>query len=303
MAEKMIVSGFIKSFDGIRLFCRKQGCGPAVLLVHGACVDSDCFEPLAVLLAEKYTVYRYDRAGCGRSDEREAGDSLLANAKDLREVLGQIGLPVRVIAHSAGGAAAMKLAEMQPEIMSDLLVFEPVIIQDLIRDANRRAKLQKVAKVIQEKKNFYQAFRYFEGFLDEDQRAGQGINQNSGQGSDQSSKQGANHCAGQGADQSPSESRADCLSPEKARHVLKNCRTFFMRDFTSFMEFHPDYKRMKELPIFSGYGSLGRGSFKMEAAALLAERTGCPIIEFPGGHNAPYENPAAFISVWEASAS
>lgn len=118
-------SGTIKSFDGLKLFFQKQGCGPAVLMVHGACVDSDCFEPLAALLEKKHTVYRYDRAGYGRSESRENGDSLLANARDLLEILRQIDPPVRVIAHSAGGAVAMKLAEIQPNAMAALLVFEP----------------------------------------------------------------------------------------------------------------------------------------------------------------------------------
>lgn len=154
-------SGTIKSFDGLKLFFQKQGCGPAVLMVHGACVDSDCFEPLAALLEKRCTVYRYDRAGYGRSESREDRDSLLANARDLLEILRQIGPPVRVIAHSAGGAVAMKLAEIQPNAMSALLVFEPLIIRDLIQDADRRVQFQEISDLIQRTQNIYSKTEIF----------------------------------------------------------------------------------------------------------------------------------------------
>lgn len=256
-------SGTIKSFDGLKLFFQKQGCGPAVLMVHGACVDSDCFEPLAALLEKRCTVYRYDRAGYGRSESRENGDSLLANARDLLEILRQIDPPVRVIAHSAGGAVAMKLAEIQPNAMAALLVFEPLIIQDLIQDADRRAQFQEISDLIQRTQNIYQAFSRFEQFFDNP------------------------------------HSRAQNLSSEEVSRVLKNCKTFFLRDYESFQEYLPDYGCLRQLPILIGCSSLGENTFRREESALLAERTSRPLVVFQGGHNAPFENPEAFASQWD----
>lgn len=250
----MNASGYIKSFDGVKLFFQKQGCGPAVLMVHGACVDSDCFEPLAAFLEKEHTVYRYDRAGFGRSESRESGDSLLANERDL---------PVYVIAHSAGGAVAMKLAEIQPNAMSALLVFEPLIIRDLIQDVERRTQFQEISELIHQTQNIYLAYSRFERFFNNP------------------------------------HSRAQNLLSEEVHRVLKNCKTFFLRDFESFQGYLPDYGHLRQLPILIGCSSLGENTYRRKESALLAERTSRPLGVFQGGHNAPFENPEAFVSLWD----
>lgn len=50
-----------------RLFCRREGSGPILLLIHGVACDSEFFRETSKLLAETFTVISYDRRGYSRS--------------------------------------------------------------------------------------------------------------------------------------------------------------------------------------------------------------------------------------------
>ena len=45
-----------------RLFCRREGSGPILLLIHGVACDSEFFRETSKLLAETFTVISYDRS-------------------------------------------------------------------------------------------------------------------------------------------------------------------------------------------------------------------------------------------------
>ena len=49
-----------------RLFCRREGSGPILLLIHGVACDSEFFRETSKLLAETFTVISYDRRGYSR---------------------------------------------------------------------------------------------------------------------------------------------------------------------------------------------------------------------------------------------
>jgi pimeloyl-ACP methyl ester carboxylesterase len=61
----------VPSKDGTSIAYDRQGSGPAVILVGGAFVDRSENAPLATELAERFTVYNYDRRGRG-----DSGDTL-----------------------------------------------------------------------------------------------------------------------------------------------------------------------------------------------------------------------------------
>ena len=45
------------------LFCRREGSGPLLLLIHGVACDSEFFREASAILSKKFTVISYDRRG------------------------------------------------------------------------------------------------------------------------------------------------------------------------------------------------------------------------------------------------
>ena len=72
-----------------RLFCRREGSGPILLLIHGVACDSEFFRETSKLLAETFTVISYDRRGYSRSiaAEGENDFSVWAHAEDAADLL------------------------------------------------------------------------------------------------------------------------------------------------------------------------------------------------------------------------
>lgn len=71
------------------LFCRREGSGPLLLLIHGVACDSEFFRQASAILSEKFTVISYDRRGYSRSIPAE-GDtdfSVWAHADDAAEII------------------------------------------------------------------------------------------------------------------------------------------------------------------------------------------------------------------------
>ena len=91
---------------------------PALVCVHGACVDGVFFDGIARELACDYRVIAYDRRGCGESGDAADGRyDLAVQAADLQAVIEHIGAPANVLApavtdEGAGLGAAPVLLEM-----------------------------------------------------------------------------------------------------------------------------------------------------------------------------------------------
>ena len=90
------------------------GSGPVVLLLHGAGGSGHSFRNLIPLLAPHYRVIVPDLPGQGFTRSRTRGRfGLDAMAADLTALCHSEGLPpVAIIGHSAGGAIALRMAEM-----------------------------------------------------------------------------------------------------------------------------------------------------------------------------------------------
>ena len=75
--------------DSGRLFCRREGSGPILLLIHGVACDSEFFRETSKLLAETFTVISYDRRGYSRSiaAKGENDFSVWAHAEDAAEII------------------------------------------------------------------------------------------------------------------------------------------------------------------------------------------------------------------------
>ncbi|MGQ0567309.1 MAG: alpha/beta fold hydrolase BchO [Gemmobacter sp.] len=92
------------------------GDGPTVLMLHGAGGATHSWRGFAPLLAERYRVVMLDLPGQGftRPGPRDRF-GLDAMAEDIAALSAQEGWhPAAVIGHSAGGAIALRLAEIMP---------------------------------------------------------------------------------------------------------------------------------------------------------------------------------------------
>ena len=119
------VSGETVERDGTDLWFERRGNGPQHLLfAHGWIGSRRMWDAtIAKLDLTRYTAYRFDARGCGRSDRPVDGHTLEGYAADYEAILARIGAPVTVVAHSMGGRIAQYLAaRAHPKIERMLLV-------------------------------------------------------------------------------------------------------------------------------------------------------------------------------------
>jgi pimeloyl-ACP methyl ester carboxylesterase len=114
---------------GVSTHVETWGEGAPVLLIHGASSHIGTWRPTIVpMLKDTYLVAAYDRPGMGYTAERPAGsDTLALQANVAAGVIEQLGLkkPI-VVAHSWGGAVALRLALDRPDLVGGLVLIAPV---------------------------------------------------------------------------------------------------------------------------------------------------------------------------------
>jgi pimeloyl-ACP methyl ester carboxylesterase len=114
---------------GVATHVETWGEGDPVFLIHGASSHIGTWRPTIIpALRDDFFVAAYDRPGMGYTTDRPAGsDTLAMQAKVAAGVIEQLGLrkPV-VVAHSWGGAVALRLALDRPDLVSGLVLIAPV---------------------------------------------------------------------------------------------------------------------------------------------------------------------------------
>ena len=117
------------SADGTVIAYDRLGDGPAVVLVSGDTVDRMANTGLAALLAESFTVYNYDRRGCGDSGGTN-GAELEREFEDLDAIFTVAGGSAHLYATSAGAGLAL-LATAAGRPVNQLAVCEPPYIYSI----------------------------------------------------------------------------------------------------------------------------------------------------------------------------
>jgi pimeloyl-ACP methyl ester carboxylesterase len=115
------------SSDGTSLVIERfSDAGPALLKVGGAFCDRSFAAPLTDALADRFSVYGYDRRGRGDSGAGASPWSVQREVEDLGALLAAIddAEPVSVFGHSSGAAVVLEAAAAGAPI-ARLAVYEP----------------------------------------------------------------------------------------------------------------------------------------------------------------------------------
>jgi pimeloyl-ACP methyl ester carboxylesterase len=118
----------VTSRDGTEIVFDRIGDGPAVVIVGGIVGDRTQQAPVADLLAERYTVYNYDRRGHGESGFTAPYDPD-REAEDLAAVIDQAGGSASVYATSGCVVIALRAAATGDSI-TRLAFWEPPFVVD-----------------------------------------------------------------------------------------------------------------------------------------------------------------------------
>ena len=101
---------------GHRVFYRRAGDGPPVVLIHGMINSSRHWEAVALDLASDFTVIAPDLIGHGDSATPRGDYSLGAHAASIRDLLTVIGVErASIVGHSLGGGVAMQFFYQFPQ--------------------------------------------------------------------------------------------------------------------------------------------------------------------------------------------
>ena len=129
------------------IFVRRGGAGPAILLLHGFPQTHLMWRDIAPLLAASCTVVcpdlrGYGRSGCPRSASDHSPYSKRAMARDMAEVMQQLGFGRFAVAgHDRGGRVAFRLAMDHPDRIERLAVLDVLPGSTMWKRADARLAL------------------------------------------------------------------------------------------------------------------------------------------------------------------
>lgn len=117
------------SKDGTTISYEKLGTGPALILVASAAADRQDAGQLAARLAERFTVYNYDRRGRGNSTDAGAY-AVEREVEDIGALIGEAGGSACLFGSSSGAVLALEAAAKLGGRIAKLFIYEPPFIID-----------------------------------------------------------------------------------------------------------------------------------------------------------------------------
>lgn len=119
------------------IFYTVKGQGTPLVLVHGVYAGASSYEYRHVfdLLAQRFRVYAFDLLGFGLSDHPPVlytpvlYEELIEDF--VRQVVGGVDQPVRIIASSLGAALTIRAAAERPGLFERLVLIQPTGIEEL----------------------------------------------------------------------------------------------------------------------------------------------------------------------------
>src|SRR5216684_3191457 len=114
--------------DGVQIYVRSGGSGPAVLLIHGFGDTGEMWGPVARELRKTHTLVIPDLRGMGRSSHPASGYDKRTEAADLRAVMVALGFDhSAVVGHDIGNMVAYAYTARYPDKVERLIVMDAPI--------------------------------------------------------------------------------------------------------------------------------------------------------------------------------
>ena len=128
---------------------------PALALIHGGLGggdgSKDTINRQAGALSAGYRCVFYDRRACGESDTPADGYDMANCARDLRELLGHLGISkAHILGSSAGGPIATQFALNYPELTDTLILINTMSYSEEDQREVRRQELRRLKERIAE---------------------------------------------------------------------------------------------------------------------------------------------------------
>src|ERR1700693_2415518 len=118
-------TGKSATVNGVRIHYKIGGQGPAVVLLHGYAETSHMWLPLMLLLAKSHTVIAPDLRGAGNSERPQGGYDKKTMAKDIRELVHQLGYKqVSLVGHDIGLMVAYAYAAQYPNEVERIVLMD-----------------------------------------------------------------------------------------------------------------------------------------------------------------------------------
>jgi len=139
----------VRSKDGTPIAFDRQGDGPALILVDGAMTarSSGSKPELAGLLAQRFTVYSYDRRGRGDSGDTKPY-AVEREIEDVHALVDEAGGSAFVYGHSSGGCLALEASVALGNEIEKLAMYEAPYNDDPKAQNAWRAYLKDLAEAL-----------------------------------------------------------------------------------------------------------------------------------------------------------
>jgi pimeloyl-ACP methyl ester carboxylesterase len=141
--------GSVTSRDGTRIAYDRSGEGPPVILVYGALCPRAFgpMPPLAALLAERFSVFAYDRRGRGDSGDTPPY-AVDREVDDLEALVDEAGGAAFLYGHSSGAALGFEAALKLTGKVTGLAMYEaPYVVDDAVA-AQRREYTRRLDELL-----------------------------------------------------------------------------------------------------------------------------------------------------------
>jgi pimeloyl-ACP methyl ester carboxylesterase len=250
-----------------------RGAG-APLLLHAAPMTGTAFEPLADLLADRFTVVTSDPRGINRSTvvDRQAISTPEDRAGDLAALVDHLELgPVVVFGSSGGAVSALSLAQQHPSLVDTVIAHEPPLIE-LVEDRDElRAAEHELVDIYREEGRT----AYWRRFLEV------------------------------AAIELPPSMFEMIFGHEPTEDELRDERFGVEQMLVETATWEPDIEALNDAPvrILPAVGEESTGQLCDRTTRALAERLDVGLLVMPGDHTGFATDPAAFAPILGAAAA
>ncbi|WP_433787689.1 alpha/beta fold hydrolase [Actinomycetospora sp. CA-101289] len=263
---------------GARLHTEVRGAGPLLLLVVGGNGDPTIFEPLAALLAERWTVLTWVRRGFVRSPVAEgpagqvAEDKVGADVDDAVALIERHGGPAAVLGSSSGAIVALELLVRRPDLVRTVVAHEPPLFP-LLDDAARWRERFADVHALYRREGVVPAMAAF------------------------------GEVVGMGRRPEPSPEAVPPAFAAMYERWPANTTFWFDHEYGPYPEHEIDLAALRRhadrLVLAVGHTSRAEDQMPSRPNAVLAERLGVAVTEMPGAHIGYLEDPPGFAAALE----